>query len=69
MIYKCIYYVKLYKHKNFGRVGAINLEQLETLLSSLKTYWDNSNNKALFTELRTIYDRPAQSAKELNYEL
>ena len=31
-----------YKHKGFGRVGAINLEQLDTLLLSLKTYWDYS---------------------------
>ena len=27
-----------------GRVGAINLEQLNTLLSSLKTYWDTSDS-------------------------
>ena len=26
-----------------GRVGAINLEQLDTLLLSLKTYWNGTN--------------------------
>ena len=29
-----------YKHNNYGRVGAIKLEQLDKLLQSLKTYWN-----------------------------
>jgi hypothetical protein len=70
MIYKCIYIVNHnYKHKNFGRVGAINLEQLNTLLLSLKTYWDYSNNKSLLAELKI---KPKQSTLhdyQLDYEL
>ena len=30
-------------HCQLGRVGAINLEQLEILLESLKIYWLNGN--------------------------
>ena len=53
----------------FGRVGAINLEQLDTLLLSLKTYWDYSNNKGLFEAIKTIHAQPTRHEYELAYEL
>lgn len=28
------------KHKNFGQVGTIKLEQLDRMILSLKTYWN-----------------------------
>jgi hypothetical protein len=52
-----------------GRVGAINLEQLDLLLESLKTYWDYTNNSALFTELRAADGRSVQEDYQLAYEL
>jgi hypothetical protein len=67
MIYKCIYIVNQnYKHKNFGRVGAIKVEQLELLLLALKTYWDYSNDNHLRKALEAANSPAAQVA---NYEL
>lgn len=34
-----------------GRVGAINLEQLEFLLNALKTYWNYSSQQGLLNEM------------------
>ena len=53
----------------FGRVGAINLEQLDTLLLSLKTYWDYSNNKGLLETIRAFEKQPANKEYQLAYEL
>jgi hypothetical protein len=53
----------------YGRLGAIKLEQLDALLLSLKTYWDYSNNKALLAELRTLDKQPALEDYELAYML
>jgi hypothetical protein len=52
-----------------GRVGAINLEQLDTLLLSLKTYWDYSNNKGLLETIRAFEKQPANKEYQLAYEL
>jgi hypothetical protein len=52
-----------------GRVGAINLEQLDTLLLSLKTYWDYSNNKGLLETIRAFEKQPASNDYRLAYEL
>jgi hypothetical protein len=69
MIYKCIYYVKNYKHKDFGRVGAINLEQLDSLLVSLKSYWGYSNQKASLYEINATSAQFEGSQQSLAYEL
>ena len=49
-----------------GRVGAIKLEQLDTLLLSLKTNWGQDNVHELFEELVSS-NKPLSS--KLNYEL
>jgi len=52
-----------------GRVGAINLEQLDTLFNSLKTYWDYSNNNALLAELKSGLRQPEITGQPSLYEL
>jgi hypothetical protein len=47
-----------------GRVGAINLEQLDALLDSLKTYWDYSKSKLFLADLKL-----EATQQSLNYEL
>jgi hypothetical protein len=56
----------LFKHKNFGRVGAIKLERLDELLLSLKNYWDYGNNQTWPADTNTIIKDPgAQQLYEL----
>lgn len=52
-----------------GRVGAISLEQLDTLLNSLKTYWDYSNNKALLAGVRASKQKSLTNNFMPAYEL
>lgn len=62
MIYKCIYTVN-------GRLGAINLEQLETLLLSLKTYWDYSSQKSFLDEIQSSVTIAVRAKSVAVYEL
>lgn len=52
-----------------GRVGAINLEQLDVLLNSLKTYWDYSNQKSFLAEIKSSQTSVNEAEKVLAYEL
>ena len=52
-----------------GRVGAINLEQLEVLLNSLKTYWDYSNQKSFLAEIEASPTTVIRVENGLAYEL
>ena len=52
-----------------GRVGAINLEQLDVLLNSLKTYWDYSNQKSFLAEIKASPTPATRAENELAYEL
>lgn len=54
---------------SLGRVGAINLEQLDVLLNSLKTYWDYSNKKSFFDEIKVPITNATRVENELAYEL
>ncbi len=56
------YLSKKNKHKNFGRLRAINLEQLDKLLESLKTYW----NYDISTSSMLAIEKPVV---QLEYEL
>ncbi len=53
----------------FGQAEAINLEQLDVLLESLKTYWDYSNNKALLADIDANKHQPEKHDYQLVYEL
>lgn len=50
-------------------IGAINLEQLDELLLSLKTYWDYSNQKGLIDEVRAYPTKTPEPEYMLAYEL
>jgi hypothetical protein len=52
-----------------GRVGAINLEQLDLLLYSLKTYWDYINQKSFLDEIKAPMTKAISAENELIYEL
>lgn len=52
-----------------GRLGAINLEQLDLLLNSLKTYWDYTNQKGFLDEIKTTPINANGTQKVLAYEL
>lgn len=52
-----------------GRLGAINLEQLDLLLNSLKTYWDYSNQKSFLAEIKASPTTAIRAENELAYEL
>jgi hypothetical protein len=52
-----------------GRVGAINLEQLDLLLNSLKTYWDYSNQKSFLAEIKAPTTIAAKAENVSAYEL
>ena len=56
---------------SFGRrrLGAINLEQLETLLESLKIYWDYSKNRGLIDDLKTMIPQTKEPSYVNLYEL
>jgi hypothetical protein len=51
------------------RVLAINLEQVDALLLSLKTYWDYSNNKALLSAPVSREKSSTEHEHEVAYEL
>lgn len=53
----------------YGRVGAINLEQLDVLLNSLKTYWDYTNQKSFLAEIKASPTTAIRAENELAYEL
>jgi hypothetical protein len=53
----------------FGRVGAINLEQLDLLLNSLKTYWDYTNQKSFLEEIKAPVTSVIEGKNVLGYEL
>ena len=53
----------------FGRLGAINLEQLDVLLESLKSSWDYSNQKSFLGELKALPTKTSEAEKVLAYEL
>ncbi len=46
-MYTCQYarYLSKKKHKNFGQLGAIKLEQIERLLSVLKSHWSGDKTE------------------------
>lgn len=52
-----------------GRVGAINLEQLDVLLDSLKTYWGYTNQKSFLDEIKAPITKVNEAEKVLAYEL
>lgn len=52
-----------------GRVGAINLEQLDVLLSSLKTYWDYSSQQSFLNEIKASPIKPNEAENVFAYEL
>ena len=54
---------------SLGRVGAINLEQLDVLLNSLKTYWDYTNQKSFLDEIKAPITNVTRIENELAYEL
>lgn len=51
------------------RVGAINLEQLDVLLDSLKTYWDYTNQKSFLDEIKHPTVSTVSVENMLIYEL
>ena len=51
------------------RVGAINLEQLDLLLESLKSYWDYSSQKNFLDEVKSSPTTPIRAENQLAYEL
>jgi hypothetical protein len=61
-------YFKTHKISN-GRVGAINLEHLELLLDSLKTYWNYSNQQGLLNEMGASPSERAGVLEAPLYEL
>lgn len=61
-------YFQMHKILN-GRVGAINVEQLDELLLSLKTYWEYSDNSAWLQEIRASQTKTTSQAREFAYEL
>jgi hypothetical protein len=52
-----------------GRVGAINLEQLDTLLLSLKTSWDYTSQKSFLDEIKAPPAKISALQNEYAYEL
>jgi hypothetical protein len=52
-----------------GRLGAINLEQLDVLLESLKSYWDYSNQKSFLDEIKAAPAKAKEAELLLTYEL
>jgi hypothetical protein len=52
-----------------GRVGAINLEQLDLLLNSLKTYWDYSNQRSFLTKIKASQAVLKEGNNVLAFEL
>jgi len=52
-----------------GRVGAINLEQLDILLLSLKTYWDYTNQKSFLDEIKSTPTKVIATQPLYEYEL
>lgn len=52
-----------------GRVGAINLEQLDVLLYTLKTYWDYSNQKSFLAEIKATPSTVKKGNNVFAYEL
>jgi hypothetical protein len=64
-------YTGFVKSHNFelGRVGAINLEQLDVLLESLKTYWDYSNQKSFLDEIKAPGTGTYKAENVFAYEL
>ncbi|GEM_PF-4477800 len=52
-----------------GGVGAINLEQLDVLLNSLKTYWDYTKQKSFLDEIKAPATIVKRTENELTYEL
>lgn len=52
-----------------GRVGAINLEQLDTLLLSLKSYWETTTHNDLFSSLIAPAVQIGVNIHEHDYEL
>ena len=52
-----------------GRVGAINLEQLDALLLSLKSYWDYSPQKSFLDKIKAPYTKVSEAEKVPAYEL
>ncbi len=53
----------------FGRLGAIELEQLDVLLESLKSYWDYSNQKSFLDEIKASPLKVIEPENALAYEL
>jgi len=53
----------------YGRVGAINLEQLDVLLESLKSYWDYTSQKSFLDEIKAPTTKVIRAENELTYEL
>ncbi len=53
----------------YGRLGAINLEQLDALLLSLKSSWDYSNQKSFLDEIKTAPAKAREAELMLTYEL
>jgi len=54
---------------SLGRVGVINLEQLEVLLNSLKTYWDYSNQSSFLAEIKAAPTVLEEGNNVFAYEL
>lgn len=63
------YQVGFLCQKYSGRVGAINLEQLDVLLDSLKTYWDYTNQKSFLDEIKHPIVSTVSVENMLIYEL
>ncbi len=52
-----------------GRVGAINLEQLDVLLNSLKTYWEYGKQKSILDEIKAPVATAIEGKNVFDYEL
>lgn len=52
-----------------GRAEAINFEQLDVLLLSLKSYWDYSNQRPFWPKSKASPINANESQKVLAYEI
>lgn len=52
-----------------GRLGAINVEQLNELLESLKSSWDYSSRKGFFGEIEALANSDNRAENVFAYEL
>lgn len=58
-----------YGNLDCAGLGAINLEQLDVLLESLKSYWDYTNQKSFLAEIKSSVTIDTRTENVPAYEL